>query len=297
MQATIGGSLRRRRRSRRRFAQSRTARLQRARALADRRWQAASAAPPPRPLAPTAVAVLRWAARDALCARASRLPPAAILELVGWKSRPRARPARARARAAIALARLRKPPDAERTQAALARGLALALPRRLATPRVRRALLSAAECDALVAQATAHAAAHGWGSMHRKYPTTDIAVADLACGAAVRAALHARALPAFAAYGAQFGPAAELRFRDLFVAKYDADAAGGQRGLDGHIDCSFLSMVLQLNPTADFEGGGTRFEHRDLVVRPEQGDGVLFLSKLYHEGVPIRRGTRYIWWG
>ena len=239
--------------------------------------------------------LLRWAALDALCARASRLPPAAILELVRRVEQPAAYSQRERRAAAIALARLHpKPPDAERTQAALARGLALALPRRLATPRVRRALLSAAECDALVAQATAHAAAHGWGSMHRKYPTTDISVADLACGAAVRAALHARALPAFAAYGAQFGPASELRFRDLFVAKYDADAAGGQRGLDGHIDCSFLSMVLQLNPTADFEGGGTRFEHRDLVVRPEQGDGVLFLSKLYHEGVPIRSGTRYI---
>ena len=25
-------------------------------------------------------------------------------------------------------------------------------------------------------------------------------------------------------------------------------AAGGQRGLDGHIDCSFLSLVLQLHP-------------------------------------------------
>ena len=26
----------------------------------------------------------------------------------------------------------------------------------------------------------------------------------------------------------------------------------------------------------------------------DRGDGVLFLSKLYHEGVPIRSGIRYI---
>ena len=105
-----------------------------------------------------------------------------------------------------------------------------------------------------------------------------------------------RRLACSAAYGAQFGPASAsyLATNRSRKRSSDADAAGGQRGLDGHIDCSFLSMVLQLNPTRDFEGGGTRFEHRDLVVRPEQGDGVLFLSKLYHEGVPIRRGTRAV---
>ena len=144
----------------------------------------------------------------------------------------------------------------------------------------------------------AHAAQHGWGSLHRQYPTVDITVDKLACGGEVRRVLRSRLLPLYAErFGTQYGPAASLDFRDLFVAQYDAEAPGGQVGLEGHVDASMLSMVLQLSAAASFEGGGTRFEHGrrgGLVCRPEQGGAVLFLGKIFHAAEPITRGRRYV---
>ena len=156
--------------------------------------------------------------------------------------------------AAIALIRLHGSGSASgfssRVQAALARGLALALPRRLGLPQVVPGLLSEAECTTLLQQAEAHASQHGWGSLHRQYPTVDITLDKLGCGSAVRERLAASLLPLYAErFGAQYGPASELDFRDLFVAKYDATpGAGGQRGLDGHVDASMLSMARQHDP-------------------------------------------------
>ena len=92
-------------------------------------------------------------------------------------------------------------------------------------------------------------------------------------------------------YGERYGPPESLAFRDLFVAKYEA---GGQRGLAGHVDTSLLSLVLQLNPTSEFDGGGTHFEHLRRTVAPAQGGAVCFLGKVYHAGVEVTRGRRFV---
>ena len=268
--------------------------------------------------------VMRWAALDALCRRGCGRP-AVCDHLIGIVERPDEHRLGLRRAAAIALIRLYGGVSGQqqsgRLQQALARGLALALPQRLSMPQLVPAMLSAAECATLLAQADAHALQRGWGSLHRQYPTVDITVDQLSCGAELRATLAMRLLPLFAErFGTQYGPASSLDFRDLFVAKYDADAmdgvqpscpalgrpgsltkpgasVAGQRGLDGHVDASMLSMVLQLNSTADFDGGGTRFEHvgvRGLVCQPEQGTAVLFLGKIFHAAQPILRGKRYV---
>ena len=196
--------------------------------------------------------VMRWAVLDALCRR-PRLRRVTE-HLVGVIERPKDHRLMVRRAAAIALIRLHGGGSAcgfsSRVQAALARGLALALPRRLGLPQVVPGLLSEAECTTLLQQAEAHASQHGWGSLHRQYPTVDITLDKLGCGSMVRQRLAASLLPLYAErFGAQYGPASALDFRDLFVAKYDATpGAGGQRGLDGHVDASMLSMVLQLNP-------------------------------------------------
>ena len=196
--------------------------------------------------------VMRWAVLDALCRR-HRLQRVTD-HLVGVLERPKDHRLTVRRAAAIALIRLHGGGSASgfsgRVQAALARGLALALPRRLGLPQVVPGLLSEAECTTLLQQAEAHASEQGWGSLHRQYPTVDITLDKLGCGSMVRQRLAASLLPLYAErFGAQYGPASTLDFRDLFVAKYDATpGAGGQRGLDGHVDASMLSMVLQLNP-------------------------------------------------
>ena len=179
-----------------------------------------------------------------------------------------------------------------RAQAAIGRGIALALPPNVSAPRLLRGLLSPDECAALLAAAVAHGEAHGWGSLHRKYPTVDLPVAKLRGGGAVVSALQERAFPAFGRFfGEAYGPANALVMRDCFVAKYEA---GGQSGLAGHVDASLLSLVMTLSPPGEFEGGGTHFEHAGRTLSPPQGDAVLFLGKVFHEGRPITRGTRFV---
>ena len=65
-------------------------------------------------------------------------------------------------------------------------------------------------------------------------------------------------------------------------------------GLDGHVDASLLSLVLQLSPDGAFEGGGTYFEHLARLYRVCQGGAVLFLGKVYHAAQPITSGRRYV---
>jgi hypothetical protein len=83
---------------------------------------------------------------------------------------PRKATLRRRRRAAMVLLRLWEgdAPDSQQLQIALARSLALALPARLARPRVLQALLSASECTQLMHEAQAEGRANGWGSLHRK---------------------------------------------------------------------------------------------------------------------------------
>uniref|UniRef100_A0A7S0JCX7 Fe2OG dioxygenase domain-containing protein n=1 Tax=Calcidiscus leptoporus TaxID=127549 RepID=A0A7S0JCX7_9EUKA len=210
---------------------------------------------------------------------------------------PRAACAANRRAAAIAFLRLSQRDgspqwQSERHQAAVARSLALALPKKMSTPKQVEALLSVDECSNLLQHVQQHAATHGWGSLHRKYPTVDLPVASLPCADEVRHAMASRALPRFSSFfGERYGPAESLVFRDLFVAKYEAD---GQAGLNGHVDASMLSLVLQLNPTTEFDGGGTFFEHTATLFRPAQGGAVFFIGKVFHAGAPITSGVRFV---
>ena len=240
---------------------------------------------------------LRWTVLDDLVSRTD--VPAWVLRKLSAivELGPRARRSLRRA-AAIAFLRLTDRTcactcdigNSERMQVAHAKSLALALPRRLSTPHVVPHLLDQAECATLVAQADAHAAKHGWGSVHRRYPTTDLPVTCLACAEDFVPRLERRVLPLFRRYfGSRYG--GRLRFRDLFVAKYDATA---QAGLAGHVDSSLLSLIVQLSDDSDFDGGGTCFDHIGLTVHPGQGGAVVFLGKVFHAGLPVTRGCRYI---
>lgn len=55
-------------------------------------------------------------------------------------------------------------------------------------------------------------------------------------------------------------------------------------------DASYLTLMIYLNDT--FEGGSTRFQHREVL--PEQGTCLLFLHDLEHEGTTVVKGTKYV---
>ena len=86
-----------------------------------------------------------------------------------------------------------------------------------------------------------------------------------------------------------------LVIEDLFVAKYE-HGRQGQAGLEEHEDGNAWSFVLPLNPSREYEGGGTEFVRLEgrPVHRPKRGRAVMFSGKNRHRGRPITAGVRYI---
>ena len=82
-------------------------------------------------------------------------------------------------------------------------------------------------------------------------------------------------------------------FDDVFVVKYQA--YGEKSELVEHTDAGDLSFMIALTDrNMDFDGGGTYFRLLDSVLHLDKGDVVTFDAKLYHRGVSITRGTRYL---
>ena len=154
-------------------------------------------------------------------------------------------------------------------------------------------LLSAAQCDAAIAEAEAHAAASGgWSTArHVAVPTTDVSLRCLpGARAAFCAALATCVAPRLAAVPALRVPMGSLRVHDAFLVRYDA--AGGQAALPRHCDQAQLSLTLALGGA--FAGGGTRLRDAGAVVVPPPGHALLFASGLTHAGERITAGRRYI---
>ena len=84
-----------------------------------------------------------------------------------------------------------------------------------------------------------------------------------------------------------------IDYKDLFIVKYKEDQ---QNFLEIHKDVSFLSFNVLLSDVSDFEGGGTYFDD-GLIMKGEQGDLILHSSKIKHAGLPITKGTRYLFVG
>jgi len=83
-----------------------------------------------------------------------------------------------------------------------------------------------------------------------------------------------------------------LYLRDLFVVKY---AMGGQRSLSLHKDGSHLSFNIALQSfDSDYKGGGTYVKAINRTIHIKKGDVLFHPSALYHKGVEITDGVRYI---
>lgn len=90
-------------------------------------------------------------------------------------------------------------------------------------------------------------------------------------------------------------PHERLSLSDLFIVKYSAEDINHQLRLEKHTDSSDLSFSLALSsPQESFSGGGTLFSHFNQAILPNQGGLLLHPSGLYHEGIAISRGKRYL---
>ena len=66
----------------------------------------------------------------------------------------------------------------------------------------------------------------------------------------------------------------------------------GRQKLDNKTIESRLSLLIYLND--DFSGGETKFKHEDIKVSPEQGSALVFEHELWHEGVSLKSGQKYV---
>jgi hypothetical protein len=166
-------------------------------------------------------------------------------------------------------------------------------------------IFSASECDEIIQEAEYVASkVFPWTTnRHGNYPTTDLPIIELPQTLQfLRHALVHRVYPHLRAQFGSYLPAPHnLRVADGFIVKYDAK--NGQKELKPHRDGSVLSFNVALNPSSQYEGGGTWFaslptsdssRESTNVIQLEQGHMLSHASALLHGGHPITSGIRYI---
>lgn len=133
----------------------------------------------------------------------------------------------------------------------------------------------------------------GWTTKrHTKYPTTDLPVESVKpIIGFIFESLKTITGKIKKSYG--LNDEIVIDYRDLFIVKYKE---GQQNFLEIHQDGSFLSFNVLLSDAGDFEGGGTYFDD-GLIMKGDQGDLILHSSKMKHSGLPITKGTRYLFVG
>lgn len=158
-----------------------------------------------------------------------------------------------------------------------------------------RPIFTVQECESIMHEAESVASRIAWTTnRHGNFPTTDLPLVELpATLQFLRRALVERIYPALRQqFGTYVPDPHKLRVADGFVVKYDAKA--GQKELKPHRDGSVLSFNVALNPSDQYEGGGTWFASLDDAIRLEQGAMVSHASGLLHGGHNITQGQRYI---
>ncbi len=161
--------------------------------------------------------------------------------------------------------------------------------------RILPSVLSPAECR----RAIAAAETHGFEAMGPRYPdgyrNNDRLVVDDPALAArlfetLKPALPRRFRPSAGSEWSLDGLNPRFRFcryRDgqQFTRHRDGAWAQGNRR-------SWLTVMLYLNDASEFDGGATRFDDRE--VPPRAGQAIVFDHRLWHDGAPVTRGTKYV---
>jgi hypothetical protein len=156
-------------------------------------------------------------------------------------------------------------------------------------------IFNAQECQKIIDEAEHIASKIKWTcNRHGNYPTTDLPLVELPQTLQfLKLVLVERIYPLLRTqFGMYLPDPHRLRLADGFVVKYDAEQ--GQKELKPHRDGSVLSFNIALNPSCEFEGGGTWFASLDRAIKIDQGEIVCHSSALLHGGHGITSGKRYI---
>ena len=143
-------------------------------------------------------------------------------------------------------------------------------------------------CDKIVEETKKHK----WTKKrHLNYPTTDIPVKIMNISVNVNNFVKDNIFPYIEKH---YGIDKQLiKINDLFVVKYNVSE---QNFLERHTDGSAYSFNILLNERDDFDGGGTGiytpWNYEECHI--SKGDLVIHPGFLYHKGITITRGVRYI---
>ena len=133
----------------------------------------------------------------------------------------------------------------------------------------------------------------GWTTKrHMQYPTTDLPIKDIPI--LKNYIFNFVTIEIFNFIAEKYNVNKyNLSFNDIFIVKYEYNK---QNNLEKHLDGSLFSFNILLNDPNDFEGGGTRFYYKNDIISCENTKGGLIIhsGKVYHEGIPITKGIRYI---
>lgn len=158
----------------------------------------------------------------------------------------------------------------------------------------RTSFLSCEACDEVVRLAEEHALLHGgWTQddpQEYSQTTTDLEVDRIP---SLRAfLLRAKFVPALQSFCMQVFNQSLMAMDDVFIVRYTLES---QTALELHTDAGDISFMVALShPGIDYDGGGTFFEKMDDVVMLQKGEMILFNAKLFHSGVPVTYGRRYL---
>lgn len=82
-----------------------------------------------------------------------------------------------------------------------------------------------------------------------------------------------------------------LNIIDLFIVKYNSK--DGQSGLEKHLDGCHLSINIALSDSNTYEGGGVKF-FDGIKYKSNIGDAIVHSGQIYHSGIDITNGIRYV---
>jgi hypothetical protein len=148
------------------------------------------------------------------------------------------------------------------------------------------------ECKWIITEAEEYALRNGgWlTKRHIKYPTVDLEVQNIK---SIFRPILLKITELFDKVKRSYCLDNNVKFniRDMFIVKYEY--TGLQEELEKHLDVSYLSINISLSEVNDYDGGGTQFFDGIRNVG-NQGDAIVHSGRIYHSGLRITRGLRYV---
>ncbi|GMH83074.1 hypothetical protein TrVE_jg547 [Triparma verrucosa] len=166
-------------------------------------------------------------------------------------------------------------------------------------------LLTPEECRSLIQSAESHVQSSTGGSGWRKlytYTKMDLPMQDLANagvtdgeGRNIKESLMRRICSVIGSYyGCSASALRPRTWKEPHFLKYSTDVAPPHCGVEMHYDGCNITWNLMLSDETDYDGGGTYIRCLRKTVKLLQGQVLIHPGELFHKGVDITRGTRYL---